>query len=71
VHVDLGYVHGPVSMTPTEIVADIATQFDIAEVDVRLAAVGTVAFLVGLFAFKVKSRWCPEWGARTCDRRPS
>jgi hypothetical protein len=31
-----------------------------------LIGVALVAFLAGLFAFKVKSRWCPECGATTC-----
>lgn len=28
-------------------------------------ATGTAGFLVGLLAFKVKSRWCPECGSWT------
>ena len=28
-----------------------------------LLGTGFVGFLIGLFAFKVKSRWCPEHGS--------
>jgi hypothetical protein len=29
-----------------------------------------LGFLAGLFAFKLKSRWCPECGAMTKFERP-
>jgi hypothetical protein len=29
-----------------------------------------LGFLAGLFAFRVKSRWCPECGAMTNTERP-
>jgi hypothetical protein len=29
-----------------------------------------LGFLAGLFAFRVKSRWCPECGATTSAERP-
>jgi hypothetical protein len=29
-----------------------------------------LGFLAGLFAFKVKSRWCPRCGAFTLPERP-
>ncbi|BCL16056.1 hypothetical protein [Micromonospora sagamiensis] len=31
----------------------------------------TVGFLAGLFAFKVKSRWCPRCGSYTEPVRPT
>jgi hypothetical protein len=34
------------------------------------AASGVLGFLLGLFCFKVKSRWCPDCGAWTHKRRP-
>lgn len=37
-----------------------------------VAGVGTVlGLLVGLFAFKIKSRWCPRCGSLTLPVRPS
>lgn len=38
---------------------------------IGLLAMAAVGFLAGLFVFRVKSRWCPECGGWTCDRRPS
>ncbi len=35
-----------------------------------LVAALVAGFLVGLFAFKVKARWCPECGAMTNVERP-
>jgi hypothetical protein len=36
-----------------------------------VALVGAMlGFLAGLFAFKVKSRWCPQCGALTLPDRP-
>lgn len=39
-----------------------------------LAAIATslfVGFLTGLWAFKVKSRWCPKCGTSTFAHEPS
>ena len=35
-----------------------------------MVATLTLGFLVGLFTFRVKSRWCPECGATTTPGRP-
>jgi len=34
-------------------------------------AVGLLGFALGLFSFKVKSRWCPKCGAWTHRERPA
>jgi hypothetical protein len=35
-----------------------------------VTAVFVVGFLIGLFTFRVKSRWCPECGATTMPAEP-
>jgi NADH pyrophosphatase NudC (nudix superfamily) len=35
-----------------------------------LGGTALVAFLAGLFSFKVKNRWCPRCGANTLPQRP-
>jgi hypothetical protein len=32
---------------------------------------GVLGFALGLFAFRVKSRWCPDCGAWTYRHRPA